>query len=538
MKITTSSFGDTITNSIFDEIQELQSNGATSDTYRIKIHGKWHFIKRPKKEFAGNPIYTNAFEREFAIGYTLEHQYIVRYEDKGVDSNGVYLMTEYVDGQTLTEFLKQNTPLSRVQSLKIISQIGEALSYLHNRQIVHFDLKPDNILITNNGRNVKLVDLGFAYSDCFEALSCGSQGYSSPEQLQNANDADLRSDIYAFGKIINEVCKHKYKRVVLKATSQNKKDRYNSVEELLNALNKKSRWWLWMAVPAIIIAVFIVMKSPLFTTITVTNKALHESQKDTLVIQHRDGAVKTKNNSAINQYRTQTKNDYQEAFQELFTLMNNSALSMEEKYKIVDKANATYYKARELDNKRLKVYLAKYPDLEPDFRVINDEEMRVNMNRYNTQYWDILHKDNTQQPTTQKGTKETTEQSQSIRGHVKSYEGIHDSLKLAFKQTISPIIKSKFDKFFAKNSVSAEENYATLCHEFEKVEDDAIAAATTIASKYSKKDKWLAGYMINTIEREMSYGSMKFAKIAPQYYALETRNKERFLARTMMVYNF
>ena len=95
-----SEFGENLDFFALTDIVPLDNNGTTSDTYKVRISGKWHFLKRPKQEFTNHPQYNAAFEKEFDIGYTLDHPNIVRYISKGKDKNGFYFLTEYVDGQT------------------------------------------------------------------------------------------------------------------------------------------------------------------------------------------------------------------------------------------------------------------------------------------------------------------------------------------------------------------------------------------------------------------------------------------------------
>ncbi len=189
---------------LFTDVVPLFKNGATSDCYKVRIYGKWHFLKRPKKEHSTNPVYLAAFAKEFDLGFTLDHPNIVRYISKGEDQEGQYILTEFVDGHTLTEFTQQN-PLffkNKGNLKRFLLQLLSALEYLHNHQIVHLDLKPDNILITNNGYNVRLIDLGLSYSDCYHEITGGTRSFGSPEQFMQPHLINQKSDLYAFGKIL------------------------------------------------------------------------------------------------------------------------------------------------------------------------------------------------------------------------------------------------------------------------------------------------------------------------------------------------
>lgn len=184
--------------------EKLASTGGTCDTYRVRINGKWHFLKRPKGEMSSNPLYITAFEREFDIGYRLEHKSLVRYIDKGIDQQGIYILTEMIDGCTLDEFVAKNPEYfkNKKHVERFVSQMLDVLDYLHNNQVLHLDLKPSNIIITRTGHNVKLVDLGFAYSDCYQSIASGmTREFAAPEQFEGG-EVGPWTDIYSFGKVL------------------------------------------------------------------------------------------------------------------------------------------------------------------------------------------------------------------------------------------------------------------------------------------------------------------------------------------------
>ena len=228
------------------DIIPLNTNGSTSDTYKVRISGKWHFLKRPKQAFSTHPLYNAAFEKEFEIGYNLDHPNIVRYLSRGRDKDGFYFLTEYVDGQTLKDFNSNNPDYFKKKKhvQKFIEQLLSAISYLHQKQILHLDLKPENILITNIGYDVKIIDLGFAYTDCYQFLTTGKTNlYAAPEQISNGK-IDQRTDIHGLGmvllfiftqttdkKALNKISQP-YKSIVSKCLNSNIEDRYFDISSL------------------------------------------------------------------------------------------------------------------------------------------------------------------------------------------------------------------------------------------------------------------------------------------------------------------
>ena len=166
-------------------LEYIPTGGSTCDTYRLKLYGKLHFLKRLKQQYANDPRYVQAFRKEFEVGYNLEHPNLTKYLSMTDDG----ILMEYIDGETLTDFLKSHPDYfrNRKNSDKFLKQMLNVLQYLHSHQVLHLDLKPGNILITRINHDVKLIDLGGCYADCFNDTTAHTDGYAAPEQLSSTH---------------------------------------------------------------------------------------------------------------------------------------------------------------------------------------------------------------------------------------------------------------------------------------------------------------------------------------------------------------
>jgi serine/threonine protein kinase len=231
----------------------VESKSTISDVFKVRINGKWHFLKRPKKEFSTHPVFISAIKKEFDIGYSLNHSGISRYESVGNDSQGIYLLSEWVDGFTLEDFIRKNPDYFKdaTNRRKFVTQICSALSYLHGRQVLHLDLKPSNIMITKINHDVKLIDLGFAYSDCYQFETSGkSEAYAAPEQLAEGGEINELTDIYSLGLVLEyaltgrtdeeamKLLPRQWSRAVARCRNENPADRPRSVDEVMNIVLK------------------------------------------------------------------------------------------------------------------------------------------------------------------------------------------------------------------------------------------------------------------------------------------------------------
>ncbi len=248
----------------FSGMEPINTQGGTCDAFRVKIYGKLHFLKRLKAEHAGDIRYQEALRKEFETGFRLEHPHLVRY----VSLNGDSILMEYVDGETLAQRLATNPAyFSRKNTDKLIRQLLDVVGFLHSHQVLHLDLKPDNIMLTRIGNDVKLVDLGCCLTDTFADTPGRTPAFAAPEQLPSHHRGgagvgfDTRTDIYAIGRIL-QLLPHPniYNNVLARCTAEDPSRRYASADELSCALKAATRHrWLWLLLPLLPIVLVLAM---------------------------------------------------------------------------------------------------------------------------------------------------------------------------------------------------------------------------------------------------------------------------------------
>ncbi|MBU0487814.1 MAG: serine/threonine protein kinase [Bacteroidetes bacterium] len=255
-------------------VERLPFQSETSEVFKIRINDRWLLLKRIAPEYRDNPLFIAALEKEFNLGFHLDHPNIVRYLNRGVDEEGLFLIAEFVDGYTLRQLIRNNPDGIRNIKLivRIVQQLSDALNYLHNQQIFHLDLKPENIIITNKGNNVKIIDFGLACSDSYMPISSGTKRYAAPEQFSHPERADARSDIYSLGLIILEALTGRteiselrkvpvrFRKFVEKCTAQDPVDRFQSAEVVSQAFSKKSWRWSYLMSGFVAILLFFIFR--------------------------------------------------------------------------------------------------------------------------------------------------------------------------------------------------------------------------------------------------------------------------------------
>lgn len=231
-----SSFGNAP--SAAGEPRKLFRQGATCNTFLTRYYGKLVLVKEIRPEYAGNVNYRTLFQKEFETGFSLNHPAIPRYLRLGEQDGKVYIMEEYVDGSTLTDFLQSNADYFHdpVNADRFARQLLAALHYLHQHQVLFLDLKPDNILITRIGHDVRLVDLGFAFVSGYPETAGLTPSFAAPEQ-RGKQKVDERTDIWLYGRMLQYVgVPALYNKVIARCMEARPGDRYADMEQLLHSL--------------------------------------------------------------------------------------------------------------------------------------------------------------------------------------------------------------------------------------------------------------------------------------------------------------
>lgn len=243
---------------------ELISSSNHSKVYRAKCDGKLYLLKTPASD---SGLHLSMIKREWELGRGLSHPGIARlFSYEASSPVGPCIVMEYVEGRTLSNYIAEGH--STAEKKKIYRNILDTVRYLHRVGIIHNDLKPDNILVANDGFRTKIVDFCLSDDDAhyLDKSLGGTSGYMSPE-LQRGEKVDARSDIYSLGVILKDLFGTKFKRISSKCTNYDKNDRYTSVNSLISAW-KLSGWHKTHAflAGAAIIAVLIAITKPILNT--------------------------------------------------------------------------------------------------------------------------------------------------------------------------------------------------------------------------------------------------------------------------------
>ena len=184
------------------EILEKIGTGGMSDVYKAKDHKLNRFVavKVLKQEFSENANFVSKFRIEAQAAAGLMHPNIVNVYDVGEDSGNHYIVMELVEGITLKKYIEKKARLSYKEAVSVAIQVSMGIDAAHSNHIIHRDIKPQNIIISREGK-VKVTDFGIAKAATSNTITSnvmGSVHYTSPEQARGGY-SDEKSDIYSLG---------------------------------------------------------------------------------------------------------------------------------------------------------------------------------------------------------------------------------------------------------------------------------------------------------------------------------------------------
>lgn len=190
------------------EVIDKVGTGGMSDVYKAKDHilGRNVAIKVLKQEFSEDINFVTKFRTEAQAAAGLEHPNIVNIYDVGSENRMHYIVMEYIEGITLKTYIEKRGKIQFNEAVSIAIQVSNGIRAAHNKRIVHRDIKPQNIMISTEGK-VKVTDFGIAHAASSNTINSdvmGSVHYTSPEQARNGF-VDYKSDIYSLGIVMYEM---------------------------------------------------------------------------------------------------------------------------------------------------------------------------------------------------------------------------------------------------------------------------------------------------------------------------------------------
>jgi eukaryotic-like serine/threonine-protein kinase len=187
------------------------AQGGMGAVYKAKHPTLKRFVLLKKLTLRGGPQFIERFRREARIMMDFKHDHIVQVYDHFKEGSSYYIAEEFVDGVSLEQLIRRERYLSNEAAALIFYEVCKGLQHAHEKGVIHRDMKPGNVLISNQGE-VKLVDFGIATSLehseeglTRDGMTLGTPSYIPPEQIDNAKSVDRRADIYSLGVVLYEM---------------------------------------------------------------------------------------------------------------------------------------------------------------------------------------------------------------------------------------------------------------------------------------------------------------------------------------------
>ena len=219
------------------------SRYGNSRVFTANNNGKKVIVKALKQELADDAACEASLRQEYETTSMLDNKYIRKALDfVPIEGYGDCIIFEYIEGKSLAEHVRVGT-LSEKQVKSVLSEVCEALYYLHRNGIVHCNLNPDNIMVTAADCRVKLIDLGIPETkqDADRELLIKEMEFVAPEIIKG-EDIDSRADIYSIGKIMEFIGERNISKqfgaVATHCTQFSKEQRFDSISDVRSAITK------------------------------------------------------------------------------------------------------------------------------------------------------------------------------------------------------------------------------------------------------------------------------------------------------------
>lgn len=212
-----------------------------------KDTGRHLFIKQLRPELTTSQKHRSAFIKEYNVGRKLQSGYFPTYHEMEDSDRGLYVTMDFIDGKSLNDKMSSAPRYfhNKQNLLRLIRQLLKAMDVMHRADIVHLDLKPDNIILTKRTNNVRIIDFGYSCAGEWTMTTGMTRVFASPEQLMHQeSEIGVASDIYAFGRIIQEIkwqtncpLPRYLRRIVDKCVNEQPERRYASAQEILEEID-------------------------------------------------------------------------------------------------------------------------------------------------------------------------------------------------------------------------------------------------------------------------------------------------------------
>jgi hypothetical protein len=243
-------------------------NHTESFTFELTADGRRVHVKYPVSQFATIPAYRRLFAEEAHTGQKWNHPHILKYLRFNDQTDDVSIEMEYIPALTLHEaLLEEPLGINTVrESRQIMRQLMDAVEYLHEQDVLHLDLRPENILITRSAHDVKVMNPASFYVGQTPSFFIYKERYTAPELFAEGSKPSPAADIYSLGRIMEYLFSYStltagISKVIARATADDPAQRYPTVKEMRKALirsRKVDRLWLAAkGIAALIVLIFV-----------------------------------------------------------------------------------------------------------------------------------------------------------------------------------------------------------------------------------------------------------------------------------------